>query len=242
MAHKTNKTAHVLKLISKSKEEHNLDDDLEIEPNESGITNDLSFIDMDIQNDNEVSEKVRENLSAIVDDNIDENVTDTIENNTLNSGIQATQYNNDTDVNVSSEESDNGPETVISEALAEDVSVQPVSDKEIIQTTVNTPDKTSVQSAEAQSDKNLGYQYVNVLEEIVKNRVDEFLKLFDVCPCQRCRSDVIALALNGLTPKYIVVDNYQVSPLLNFFSNHYSGAVTAQLSRACTVVKNNPHH
>ena len=230
MAHKTNKTAHVLKLISKAKEEHNLDDDLEIEPHESGITNDLSFIDIDISNDNEVSEKVKEKLSEMVEEDNVKPTKNNVNNETLTSDMSV-KHDSDTNINADETECKNNNQQITVSAIENDAENSAESTPESVSQATNTPDRV-----------NLGYKYVNVLEEIVQSRVDEFLKLFDVCTCQRCRSDVMALALSELPPKYIVVDSSYVSPLLNFYSNRYMGAVTAQLSHACTVVKNNPHH
>ncbi|MCI1930530.1 MAG: late competence development ComFB family protein [Clostridia bacterium] len=335
MSRKTNKTAHVLKLISKSKEEHKLDDDLEIEPNESDITNDLSFIDVDIAKDNKVSEKVKERLSEIADDgdinaslnstkqdtlsdiltnqndtgiefNADELDTvdaeslsdavsdnDVAQNETISESSENTDENENTDYN-SAESNDTVKDTAeilksqtesntessvtdsesaskssfenvlkhvaenMDEKQAEDDTKKVENAAESSNTAENDTKKAPETSAEndtkkapetsaeisSQESNNNGieYQYVNVFEEIVKSRIDEFLKLFDVCTCPRCKVDVMALALNGLPAKYIVVDSSYVSPLLNFFSSQYKGAVTAQLSRACSVVKNNPHH
>ncbi|MCI1959316.1 MAG: late competence development ComFB family protein [Clostridia bacterium] len=313
MSRKTNKTAHVLKLISKSKEEHKLDDDLEIEPNESDITNDLSFIDVDIAKDNKVSEKVKERLSEIADDgdinaslnstkqdtlsdiltnqndtgiefNADE--LDTVDAESLSDAVSDNDVTQNETISESSENTDDSSadsnDTVkdtaeILKSQTESNTESPVTDSESdskssfenvlkyvaenmdekqaeddtkkvenAAESSNTAEKapeTSAESSSQESNNNsIEYQYVNVFEEIVKSRIDEFLKLFDVCTCPRCRVDVMALALNGLPAKYIVVDSSYVSPLLNFFSSQYKGAVTAQLSRACSVVKNNPHH
>lgn len=234
MANKTNKTAHVLKLISKAKEEHNLDDNLEIEPNESGITKDLSFIDIDISNDNEVSEKVKEKLSEMVENENADGIKNDVQKETLISENQSVKNDDNTAINVNETED----KTEDSKSIA-NVSVE-ITPQSAAAKTAESTSNENVQQEDCS--KNLGYKYVNVLEEIVKSRIDEFLKLFDVCTCPRCKCDVMALALGGLPSKYIVVDSSYVSPLLNFYSNRYMGAVTAQLSHACTVVKNNPHH
>ena len=67
MARKTNKTAHVLNLISKSKESHQTqDDDYQIDTIENIATNDLSFMELQLSNDKEISEQIKENLSKLV--------------------------------------------------------------------------------------------------------------------------------------------------------------------------------
>ncbi|SET93519.1 late competence development ComFB family protein [Lacrimispora sphenoides] len=86
------------------------------------------------------------------------------------------------------------------------------------------------------------FQYLNVMEHIVKNAVSEYMNKFDVCNCDRCTADVTALALSHLPPKYIVAENSTASPLLNFYSTRFSQQVVVELTKACSAVKENPHH
>lgn len=205
MARKTNKTEHVLNLISKAKEEHQTETDLpEVDTIEKDISEDLSFMDSSLSNDTEISNQIGKGLiEAVQEDSLDISSSD-----------------------------------LTAEQLMESISPKPPSLPE----DTNSDQLEETQTTETSEEDVLTYQYLNVLEELVKNRVEEFLIMFDGCTCPRCKADATALALNGLPPKYIVVDKSHVSPLLNFFSNHYKGAVTAQLSKACTVVKENPHH
>ncbi|MDR1548902.1 MAG: late competence development ComFB family protein [Hungatella sp.] len=93
-----------------------------------------------------------------------------------------------------------------------------------------------------QSSVSATYKYLNVMEYVVKNKVYEYMEKFDVCTCGRCTADITALALMHLPPKYIVVEPLTASPLLNFYSNRFSQQVTVELTKACSVVKDNPHH
>lgn len=86
------------------------------------------------------------------------------------------------------------------------------------------------------------YQYINVMEYLIQDRLDSAIDMFDMCPCDRCKVDAAALALSNLTPKYIVVNRDHSSPLLNYYSNRYSTDIMTQLTKACTVVKENPRH
>lgn len=86
------------------------------------------------------------------------------------------------------------------------------------------------------------YRFVNVMEYIVKDIAIDYMKKFDVCTCERCVVDTIALTLTYCSAKYIVVDSHSVSPLLNFYSNHYLGDVTVELTKACIKIKENPRH
>lgn len=86
------------------------------------------------------------------------------------------------------------------------------------------------------------YQYLNIMEHVVNIKVEEYMQKFDVCTCGRCIADVKALALTHLPAKYIVVEPPAVSPLLNFYSNKFSQQVIVELTKACSIVKENPHH
>lgn len=86
------------------------------------------------------------------------------------------------------------------------------------------------------------YQYLNIMEHVVNSKVEEYMQKFDVCTCGRCVADVKALALTHLPAKYIVVEPPAVSPLLNFYSNRYSQQIIVELTKACSIVKENPHH
>lgn len=101
-------------------------------------------------------------------------------------------------------------------------------------------DETS--SSEAEDSKALDYRYLNVMEYVVKSRAKEYMGKFDVCLCDRCVADVTALALTNLPPKYIVVEPPSASPLLNYYSNRFSQLIIVELTKACSIVKENPHH
>jgi hypothetical protein len=96
--------------------------------------------------------------------------------------------------------------------------------------------------SEIQNSKPLDYQYLNIMEYVVKSRVKEYMEKFDVCSCGRCIADATALSLTHLPPKYIVVEAPSASPLLNYYSNRLSQQIIVELTKACAVVKENPHH
>lgn len=86
------------------------------------------------------------------------------------------------------------------------------------------------------------FQYVNVMEQVVDGRAEEYMKKLGICTCSRCAADVKALSLTHLPAKYIVAEPPTVSPLLNFYSTKYSQQVIVELTKACSVIKENPHH
>lgn len=93
----------------------------------------------------------------------------------------------------------------------------------------------------AESDQ-LDYKFVNVFEEIVRGRVLEVMQNFNVCTCDRCIVDVVALTVTNLPAKCIVADKGAIFPLLSYYSSKYSTQVQTELVKACIKVKDNPHH
>ena len=84
--------------------------------------------------------------------------------------------------------------------------------------------------------------YLNVMEAIVRDKIIYFMRQFDVCTCDRCVADTIALALNGLTPKYIVTSPAAVDPLIGFYTNKLISDITVEATKACITIKDNPRH
>ncbi len=80
------------------------------------------------------------------------------------------------------------------------------------------------------------------MERIVQDKIIYFMRQFDVCTCDRCKADVIALTLNGLLPKYIVTMPSAVDPLISYYTNRLISDVTVEATKACMVVKENPRH
>ena len=87
------------------------------------------------------------------------------------------------------------------------------------------------------------YRVVNIMEEILTPElILDALKSNDTCTCSRCQADVKALMLTRLPPKYIVADNTTVPMLLTYYHNKFRVAVISQSIRACMDVKERPRH
>lgn len=86
------------------------------------------------------------------------------------------------------------------------------------------------------------YKMVNVMEEIVEKKLDNYIKKFNVCNCSRCRADIKALTLTNLSAKYVVMNKRGISAFLSFYSNKYLSEVMSQLAKSCMQVSNEPRH
>jgi len=84
--------------------------------------------------------------------------------------------------------------------------------------------------------------YVNVMQILVEEKADEYMKMFGICCCDKCRVDVRAYALNHLPPKYVVMSEHERIPRLTVYESRFASDITAQLLQACKQVMLTPHH
>lgn len=84
--------------------------------------------------------------------------------------------------------------------------------------------------------------YFNVMQALVEEKAPRYVRMFGLCPCRRCATDVKALALNHLEPKYVFMRKSDRIPMLTVYESRYSAAIFAQLTHACKVVMDNPRH
>jgi hypothetical protein len=86
------------------------------------------------------------------------------------------------------------------------------------------------------------YAYINIAEKAVTEKVLEYMKRFNMCTCDRCVVDTIALALTHLPAKYIVTSREDSFALMNYYTLKYNISIISELTKACMVVSENPHH
>ena len=96
--------------------------------------------------------------------------------------------------------------------------------------------------AAAEEDSDEPASYLNVMQLLVDEKADEYMKMFGICCCDKCRVDVRAYALNHLPPKYVVLSQNERIPRLTVYESRFSSDVTAQLIQACKKVMLTPHH
>ncbi len=84
--------------------------------------------------------------------------------------------------------------------------------------------------------------YVNVMQTLVEEKAPGYIKKFGLCDCKHCLADVKALTLSNLVPKYVVLSKLDRIPMLTVYEGRYNSTIFAQLTRACKVVMDHPHH
>lgn len=86
------------------------------------------------------------------------------------------------------------------------------------------------------------YRLKNYMEEIVMNKTDELLKLMNMCSCEKCRLDIIAIALNELPAKYVVSEIGELYTKLNELEQQFEIDVETAIVKAAVMVSKNPKH
>jgi len=50
------------------------------------------------------------------------------------------------------------------------------------------------------------YKLKNFMEDVVNKKIDSLLNIMNICTCEKCRLDIMAIALNDLPAKYVVTE------------------------------------
>lgn len=80
----------------------------------------------------------------------------------------------------------------------------------------------------------------NVTEKLVLDKLDITLKKMNCCRCDRCKEDIVALALNNLKPMYIVASKDEINNKINELDKGLE--VTTAVLKAVLAVRKTPRH
>ena len=83
---------------------------------------------------------------------------------------------------------------------------------------------------------------INIMQELVEQNTDHYVKMFGLCTCSRGVADVKAIAMNSLVPQYVVAPRREAPFRVTIYHERFHGEVTAQILRACRIVMDNPRH
>ena len=241
MAKKTNKTSHVLNLITGSQPPVASSGETQLSSSASGETQQegsaaeepvrvpsANVTVVDPREEGKLAEEIQKNL-------IRELEKEQTEEQAEQPGEPEEQSEEQTEEQ--SEEQTEEQSEEQSEEQTEEQTEQP-------KTNAGTPvQKEPEQQEEQKQEDGPSYRVVNIMEEILTPElILDALKSNDTCTCSRCQADVKALMLTRLPPKYIVADNTTVPMLLTFYRNKFRVAVLSQSMRACMEVKEHPRH
>lgn len=83
----------------------------------------------------------------------------------------------------------------------------------------------------------------NIVEGLVWDSLDGVLETKpDACKCEKCRADIVALALNHLPPKYVVTEMGETIARAEGLDNKVRIAVLVALAEAVELVSSRPRH
>lgn len=82
---------------------------------------------------------------------------------------------------------------------------------------------------------------VNIAEISIAEKIDDVINRMNVCKCDLCRKDIMALALNNAPARYVAEENVP-SILVSQYDNECGREVVAALVKACIKIKTQPRH
>lgn len=82
----------------------------------------------------------------------------------------------------------------------------------------------------------------NIMEQIIEDKVKKLIKEIKMCTCDQCCSDVIALALNDLPPRYAVSRVGKVITRLELLDEQTQTDIITAIMFAIKKVSKSPHH
>ncbi|MGE5629859.1 MAG: late competence development ComFB family protein [Caulobacteraceae bacterium] len=86
------------------------------------------------------------------------------------------------------------------------------------------------------------YKLKNYMEELVAYKTDDVLKLMNICKCEKCRLDIMALALNEMPSKYVVTDKGELYSKVRELEQQFEVDVETAIAKAAVFVGKNPKH
>lgn len=81
----------------------------------------------------------------------------------------------------------------------------------------------------------------NITERLVVNRLEMALKKMSCCRCDRCKKDIVAIALNHLKPHYAVSTSDEIEVLIEK-DEKLGLEVTSAILKAILNVRKTPRH
>ncbi len=252
MARKTNKTAHVLNLLSgnNSQKTNKTEETPEIKEEKSPVVSTIQ-VDSTGQED-PVSDVIHQKLLSELSDLIDEDTPEPVPFNpelTIEKEDPPTPIS---ELTLTDDEPDAPASLPVGESIAEPIPIAeptPPVDESTPKVEEAPPvDESTPKVEEAPSvdeptiEKEPEFVRLNLMERIVEDKIIYYMRQFGVCTCDRCVADTIALTLNGLQPKYLVTSPAAIAPLVSFYTNRYISDITVEATKACQIVKDHPRH
>lgn len=86
------------------------------------------------------------------------------------------------------------------------------------------------------------YKLKNYMEDVVASTADNILNLMNICKCEKCKTDIMAIALNDLPSKYVVTEIGELYTKVNELEQQFGIDVQTAIIKAALIVGKNPKH
>jgi len=83
---------------------------------------------------------------------------------------------------------------------------------------------------------------VNIIEDMVRLKVNDMIKDFDMCDCDLCRLNACAIALNNLPPHYVTTKKGALLGKVDDIELTYRARIAVEVAKALKIVKERPLH
>ena len=236
-AKKSNKTAHVLGLITNGKQE--ISENTSVNEKTISQTQKTSVEIKRPDDTSHISEVIKQKLIEEFEPKKQTQTTSVLaqekpETNT-NISTQPEQNSISPDLSLSDSQQQTIPSEADSEISKPEVSKKQNVTKEEFEAVLRNNDNEIIFDSE-------NYIYINVMETFVKEVIVDYMKQYGSCTCNRCIIDTMALALTNLPSKYIVAEKGGLYPLMNVYRTKYAAQISTEVLKDCLTVGKFPHH
>lgn len=83
---------------------------------------------------------------------------------------------------------------------------------------------------------------VNLTEKSASKRIPDIMKRFNMCTCDRCYYDVLALTLNNIPQKTVIIPKDDIEQKLKEYELESTIDMVTAISKSCVHVKISPRH
>lgn len=235
-ARKSNKTAHVLNLLTGNKDDTT-----------QNISNDQEF------NEIETKREIAENKKEILN-NVDIDQKESLKNTSLVvDDIKVPEIENEPPNVVAAVYEETAKEKDdfnIDDVVAQPTKQRPtftrgslfpafINNKTLVPEKEQEPVKVSEDLEEYREEDLI---LVNLTEKLAKQKISEVMKKFNMCDCDRCYYDVLALTLNNITTKSVIIPKDIVDSKIDEYDIESAVDMITAISKSCVRVKIYPRH
>jgi competence protein ComFB len=86
------------------------------------------------------------------------------------------------------------------------------------------------------------FKLKNTMEDVVNKNIDSILNIMNVCKCEKCRMDIMAISLNDLPAKYVVTATGELYTKVRELEQQFEVNVETAIIKAAIFVSKKPQH